>query len=448
MKKKPTTISIVGAGLVGSLLSIYLARRGYQVSVYERRFDMRTNFLGGGRSINLALSNRGIRALEEVGLADEMKKHSVPMKGRLMHGIDGKLTYQPYGTSGQYINSISRSGLNMFLMSEAERQGVKFFFEHRCIDVNLEKTELTFQNQHDIRHHQSDLIIGADGAFSAIRAALQVSDRFEYSQHYIEHGYKELRIPPGEKGEFLLEKEALHIWPRESYMLIALPNPDATFTVTLFFPFEGDPSFETLKSNEDIASFFQKTFPDAIALMPSLLEDFRDNPTSSLVTIRCNPWAKKSTLLIGDAAHGVVPFYGQGMNAGFEDCSVLNRLLDTHEDNWQKAVPEYQQLRKADADAIAQLALDNFVEMRDLVADPEFLLRKKIEARLHELFPKQWIPLYSMVAFHDDIRYSEALEMGRRQTMIMDAVMRRPDIHAKWEQLNFKEIVDQFKPLQ
>ena len=448
MKKKPTTISIVGAGLVGSLLSIYLARRGYKVSVYERRFDMRKNFLGGGRSINLALSNRGIRALEEVGLAAEMKKHSVPMKGRLMHDKEGKLTFQPYGTSGQYINSISRSGLNMFQMNEAEKQGVNFFFEYRCIDVNLEKTELTFQNQHDIRHHQSDLIIGADGAFSAIRAALQVSDRFEYSQHYIEHGYKELRIPPGVHGEFTMDKEALHIWPRESFMLIALPNPDATFTVTLFYPFEGPHSFEKLTNDEEVLAFFQQTFPDAVPLMPSLLEDFRDNPTSSLVTIRCSPWVKNSTLLIGDAAHGIVPFYGQGMNAGFEDCSVLNQLLDKHADDWSKVAPEFQQLRKADADAIAQLALDNFVEMRDLVADPDFLLRKKIEAKLHELFPKQWIPLYSMVAFHDEIRYSEAQEMGRRQKEIMDQVMLTPGIEKNWQGLNFGEIVARLRPLR
>lgn len=448
MKKKPTTISIVGAGLVGSLLSIYLARRGYKVSVYERRFDMRKNFLGGGRSINLALSNRGIRALEEVGLAAEMKKHSVPMKGRLMHDKEGKLTFQPYGTSGQYINSISRSGLNMFLMNEAEKQGVNFFFEYRCIDVNLEKTELTFQNQHDIRHHQSDLIIGADGAFSAIRAALQVSDRFEYSQHYIEHGYKELRIPPGVHGEFTMDKEALHIWPRESFMLIALPNPDATFTVTLFYPFEGPHSFEKLTNDEEVLAFFQQTFPDAVPLMPSLLEDFRDNPTSSLVTIRCSPWVKNSTLLIGDAAHGIVPFYGQGMNAGFEDCSALNQLLDKHADDWSKVAPEFQQLRKADADAIAQLALDNFVEMRDLVADPDFLLRKKIEAKLHELFPIQWIPLYSMVAFHDEIRYSEAQEMGRRQKEIMDQVMLTPGIEKNWQGLNFGEIVARLRPLR
>ncbi len=442
MKKKPKTISIVGAGLVGSLLSIYLARRGYSVSVYERRFDMRTHFLGGGRSINLALSNRGIRALEQVGLADEMKKHAVPMKGRQMHDREGKLTFQPYGKSGQYINSISRSGLNMFLMNEAERQGVKFHFEHRCMEVNLEKTEITFLNQNDTRHQASDVIIGADGAFSAVRAALQVSDRFEYSQSYIEHGYKELRIPPGDLGEFKLEKEALHIWPRESFMLIALPNPDATFTATLFFPFEGNPSFERLKTDEDVVDFFTQTFPDALSVMPSLVEDFRDNPTSSLVTIRCSPWAKNNTLLIGDAAHGVVPFYGQGMNAGFEDCVVFDRLLGKYQDDWSLAVAEFQQLRKTDTDAIAQLALDNFVEMRDLVADPSFLLRKKIEARIHELYPDRWIPLYSMVTFHDEIRYSEALETGRRQQAIMDRVMKTPGVESNWTALNFAEIVE------
>jgi kynurenine 3-monooxygenase len=442
MKKKPKTISIVGAGLVGSLLSIYLAHRGYAVSVYDRRFDMRTNSLGGGRSINLALSNRGIRALEKVGLAEEMKKHAVPMKGRQMHDREGKLTFQPYGKSGQFINSISRSGLNMFLMTEAEKQGVSFHFEHRCMDVNLEKTEITFQHQHDTRHQASDVIIGSDGAFSAVRAALQVSDRFEYSQHYIEHGYKELRIPPGDRGEFKLEKEALHIWPRESFMLIALPNPDATFTATLFFPFEGNTSFQRLQSDEAVVKFFAKTFPDALAVMPSLVEDFRDNPASSLVTIRCSPWAKNNTLLIGDAAHGVVPFYGQGMNAGFEDCAVFDRLLGEYEDDWSMAVPEFQQLRKIDTDAIAQLALDNFVEMRDLVADPSFLLRKKIEARIHELYPERWIPLYSMVTFHDEIRYSEAQETGRRQQAIMDKVMKTPGVESNWTSLNFAEIVE------
>lgn len=442
---KPHSISIVGAGLVGSLLSIYLARRGYAVTVFDRRYDMRSHMLGGGRSINLALSNRGLRALGEVGLTVQTKLNSVPMKGRLMHDLSGQLTFQPYGKEGEYINSISRSGLNKFLINEAENLGVKFLFEHRCINVDAEKGELTFQQYSETTHHNSDLIIGADGAFSAIRGALQMTDRFEYSQTYIEHGYKELRIPPGPNGEFQLEKEALHIWPRQRFMLIALPNPDATFTCTLFFPFEGDPSFATLETDEDISQFFQKTFPDVVPLMPTLLEDFRDNPTSSLVTIRCYPWVRNKVVLIGDAAHGIVPFFGQGMNAGFEDCRILNQLLDASGDDWEKVLPEFVRLRKPDADAIAQLALDNFIEMRDLVADPDFLLRKKIEARLHELYPSQWIPLYSMVTFNDNTRYSEALQTGMQQNQIMDDVMKTPSIETKWTQLDFGEIVSRIK---
>ena len=446
--KKPTEISIVGAGLVGSLLSIYLVKRGYKVSVYERRFDMRSNLLGGGRSINMALSSRGLRALGEVGVASKVRQNSVPMNGRMIHDPQGKLNFQPYGKKGQYINSISRAGLNMLLIDEAEKSGVDFFFEHRCLEVNIDKTMLTFQNYGDTKHHHTDLIIGADGSFSAVRAALQASDRFEYTQHYIEHGYKELRIPAGDNGNFVLEKEALHIWPRESYMLIALPNPDASFTCTLFFPFEGDPSFQSLDTPERIQSFFEKNFPDAIGLMPTLIEDFRDNPTSSLVTIYSFPWVKHKTLLIGDAAHGIVPFYGQGMNAGFEDCRVLNDLLNEHGDDWKKALAEFQRLRKPDADAIAQLALENFVEMRDLVADPDFLLRKKIEARLHELYPEKWIPLYSMVSFHDEVRYSEALTAGRRQKEIMDQVMQTPSIETVWPSLDFGEIVNRLRTPQ
>ena len=442
---KPHSISIVGAGLVGSLLSIYLARRGYAVTVFDRRYDMRSHMLGGGRSINLALSNRGLRALAEVGLTVQTRLNSVPMKGRLMHDPNGQLTFQPYGKEGEYINSISRSGLNKFLINEAESLGVKFLFEHRCTNVDSEKGELTFQQYSETTHHTSDLIIGADGAFSAIRGVLQTTDRFEYSQTYIEHGYKELRIPPGPNGEFQLEKEALHIWPRQRFMLIALPNPDATFTCTLFFPFEGDPSFATLETDEDISQFFKKTFPDVVPLMTTLLEDFRDNPTSSLVTIRCYPWVRNKVLLIGDAAHGIVPYFGQGMNAGFEDCRILNQLLDASGDDWEKVLPEFARLRKPDADAIAQLALDNFVEMRDLVADPDFLLRKQIEARLHELYPSQWIPLYSMVTFHDNTRYSDALEIGMRQKQIMDEVMKTPSIETNWTQLNFGEIVSRIK---
>ncbi len=439
---KGKKVAIVGAGLVGSLLSIYLAKRGYKVSVYERRMDMRKHQIEGGRSINLALSNRGIRALYEIGLSEVLRKNSIPMHGRMIHDEKGKISFQPYGKSGQFINSVSRGGLNMALMTEAEKCGVEFFFEHRCVHVDFDKTELTLKENEAIYHKTYDSIIGADGAFSAVRNAMQFTDRFEYAQSFIEHGYKELRIPPGEKGEFLFEPNALHIWPRESFMLIALPNPSMTFTCTLFLPFEGPVSFSQLTTEDAIHRFFEKYFPDALALMPTLHEDFRDNATSSLVTVRCYPWVKNKTLLMGDASHGIVPFFGQGMNAGFEDCRILNELLDTHDDDWETVLTKFPGQRKPDADAIAQLALDNFVEMRDLVADATFLLRKKIEAKLHELYPEKWIPLYSMVTFHDNLRYSEAYRTGQRQKKIMDEVMLAPNLEANWGSLNFEEIVN------
>lgn len=439
--KEHKNIAIVGAGLVGSLLSIYLAKRGYSVSVYERRLDMRQHHIEGGRSINLALSNRGIRALEEAGLTDMLKKNAIPMHGRMIHDEHGGQNLQPYGKTGQYINSVSRGGLNMVLVTEAEKLGVEFFFEHRCVSVDFKETKITVQQNETVRTKKYDVIIGADGAFSAVRGIMQLTDRFEYTQNYIDHGYKELRIPASNSGEYLMEPNALHIWPRESFMLIALPNPDKTFTCTLFLPFEGPVSFRELNSTEAIEQFFKKYFPDVLPLMPAYQEDFRDNATSSLVTIRCYPWAKNKTLVIGDAAHSVVPFYGQGMNAGFEDCRILNELLDQHEDKWKKVLKEFQELRKPDTDAIADLALDNFVEMRDLVADPDFILQKKIEAHLHELYPDKWIPLYTMVTFRDDIRYSDALTLGKKQKMIMDEVLKRPGIEAHWPTLNFEQIV-------
>jgi kynurenine 3-monooxygenase len=441
-------IAIVGAGLVGSLLSIYLSRRGYSVTLFERRGDMRVGSAAAGRSINLALSSRGIRALDDVGLAAAIKKVAIPMHGRTMHDPAGKITFLAYGKQGQFINSISRSGLNVTLMNEAEREGVKIRFDCRLLNLDLEATRLTIQHEGHTEDVSFDYCVGADGAFSAVRGVLQTTDRFNYAQEYIEHGYKELTIPPGPNGSFQLEKNALHIWPRESYMLIALPNPDGSFTCTLFFPWEGPLSFQSLQDQQTIIDFFNRNFPDAAVLIPNLLEAFSQNPTSSLVTIKCFPWVRNKTLLIGDAAHALVPFYGQGMNAGFEDCRIFNELLDDFDDDWSKALPKFQGLRKADSDAIAQLALDNFVEMRDLVADAEFLLRKKIESRLNELFPDQWIPLYSMVTFRDDIRYSDALQTGRRQKVIMDQVMQAPNIANTWQQLDFQKIVDQLKPLQ
>jgi kynurenine 3-monooxygenase len=441
--KKELHIAITGAGLVGSLLAIYLKNRGYQVSVFERRNDMRKNAGYEGRSINLALSNRGIRALEEVGLAEELKKEAIPMHGRMIHDLQGHLNFQPYGKAGQYINSISRSGLNKVLMTKAESLGVEFHFEQRVTAVDFEKTELTIQHStFNIQHSPFDLIIGSDGAFSAVRLAMQFTDQFNFSQSYIEHGYKELHIPTGVAGSFQMEKNALHIWPRESYMLIALPNPDGSFTLTLFFPFTGETSFETLSTKEKVTDFFKSVFPDAYALMPQLLEEFFQNPSSSLVTMRCYPWVRNKTLLIGDAAHAIVPFYGQGMNAGFEDCRVLNQLLDQFADDWDQVLPSFQEIRKPNADAIAKLALDNFVEMRDLVNDADFILRKKIESKLHELFPEKWIPLYSMVTFHENIPYSVAYETGQKQKRIMEGVLKQLDIEKNWENLDFKEIVE------
>lgn len=435
-------IAISGAGLVGSLLSLYLAKRRYKVTVFERRGDMRKSDYVGGRSINLALSNRGIRALEEVGVAEEMKAVSIPMHGRVMHDVQGNLSFQPYGKQGQFINSVSRSALNIVLMNKAEELGVEFLFNQRIAKVDLDKTTLSTVDIQQLTVDRGfDLIIGADGAFSAVRSAFQITDRFDYSQDYIDHGYKELHIPPGAAGSFQLEKNALHIWPRESFMMIALPNPDGSFTCTLFFPFEGSLSFNQLKTDAGASMFFESTFPDAVKLMPALLEDFNTNPTSSLVTVRCYPWVKNNTLLIGDAAHAIVPFFGQGMNAGFEDCRILNDLLNQHDDRWQAVLTVFQKERKRNADAIAQLALNNFIEMRDLVADADFLLRKKIEARLYQLYPAQWIPLYSMVTFHDDMPYSVAYETGQKQKKIMDEVMKRPGIETNWEALDFKAIV-------
>ncbi len=436
-------ISIVGAGLVGSLLSIYLSQRGYKVSVFEQRTDMRKAEIAQGRSINLALSDRGIKALEEVGIMDEIRKIAIPMHGRSIHNADGSNAYQAYGNDGQFINSVSRSMLNSKLMDFAEKNGVAFSFEKKLQSADWNKNELKFFGTDPI---QSDLIFGSDGAFAASRLTHQLQhNRFQYEQFYIDFGYKELEIPAGENGEFLLDKNALHIWPRGNFMLIALPNVDGSFTCTLFFPFEGELSFESLDTPEKARDFFDRTFSDASALMPSLEKDFMHNPTSSLVTIKCFPWIRENKFaLIGDAAHAIVPFFGQGMNCGFEDCSVLNQLIVSQDHDWNTILPAYQELRKPDADAIADLALTNFIEMRDKVADPGFLLQKKIEKEFSTAHPDRWIPAYSMVTFSPHIRYSEALRTGNRQENIMKKIMSLPNIenreHAELEQLILHEL--------
>jgi kynurenine 3-monooxygenase len=434
-------ITIIGAGLVGSLLSIYLHKRGYKVDVYERRPDMRQANIRAGKSINLALSNRGWRPLTEVGIEDELKKLIIPMKGRMIHDMEGNISFQPYGKEGQAINSISRGGLNSLLMNTAEAKGVKFHFEHRCTDIDFERNVAYIENNDTSFDIHTDIIFGADGAFSAVRQAMQKTDRFNYSQDYIPHGYKELSFPPTAANDFAIDKNALHIWPRKDFMLIALPNKDKSFTVTLFLPFEGEKSFAKLINDEDIRRFFKTEFKDAEAIMPHLLTEFKQHPASSLVTIRSYPWVKHRVCVIGDAAHAVVPFYGQGMIAGFEDCYVLNNLLDTYKDDWPVVLEAFQKQRKPDTDAIADLALENFVVMRERVADENFLLRKKIEAHLNTLYPDKWIPLYSMVTFNEDMRYSEALAIGQKQNRIMDEVMAGLTQGQDWKTLDFEQIV-------
>ncbi len=431
-------VTIVGAGLVGSLLSIFLAKKGYKINIYERRADMRKTAMSAGRSINLALSDRGWRALEAVGIASEVKKIAIPMYGRYIHNKDGSTAQQPYGKDNQAIYSVSRADINMKLMDLAEKQAnVTFYFDKKCTTINRKNLEASFEDTltNKITTVTSDLLFGADGAFAASRLNLQLnSDRFEYNQHYIDCGYKELIIPPGKNAEFLMEKNALHIWPRGSFMMIALPNPDGNFTCTLFMPFTGPKSFEKLNTKEEINAFFNEEFADAVPLMPTLVEDFLVNPIASLVTVKCAPWIFDNKIaLIGDAAHAIVPFYGQGMNCGFEDCVVLDELIEKHDNNWEMIMQQYQALRKPDGDAIADLAIANFIEMRDKTADQKFLLQKKIEAKFSAKYPNKWIPLYSMVTYSPHIRYSNALSEGKKQQAIMDIIMALPDIENNWE---------------
>ena len=425
MFSRPQTITIIGAGLNGPLLGLSLAKRGFRVEIYERRPDMRRVRIDTGRSINLALSTRGIHALQKAGLWDSLRNLIIPMKGRMMHSIAGELTFQPYGKDeAEVINSISRAELNVALMKAAEAQGVAIHFDQRCIgfELNSGALRLRHEESHQETTLESKVVIGCDGSASAIRHEMSKLNRFNFSQQYLDYGYKELTIPSKPNGSHALEKHALHIWPRGSFMLIALPNVDGTFACILFLPFEGPDSFATLATHWDVVKFFEARFPDVVPLTPHLTDNYLTNPTGTMVTIKCSPWyVEGRSLLLGDAAHAIVPFFGQGLNCGFEDCTQLLELLDRYGADWRRVFKEFDQARKINTDAIADLAIENFAEMRDRVADPRFLFRKKVELALEARHPRLFVPKYAMVTFHR-IPYSVALARGAIQDRILTEI--------------------------
>ncbi len=422
-----TKFILIGSGLAGGLLAAYLGRRGYDVELYERRADPREGNIVGGRSINLALSTRGIHALEQLGIADEVLQHAIPMRGRMIHDRSGALHFSPYDRDpSKHINSIGRGALNTTVIEAASRYpNVRVHFNHKCTGVDLESATAQLLNTetNESVSATGDAVVGVDGAFSAVRQSMQkqIPD-FDYDESYLAHGYKELTIPPNPEGSWQMEKNALHIWPRKSFMMIALPNPDGSFTCTLFWEFEGPRSFATTKTDDDVRRFFDEEFPDAVPLMPELLQDFRDNPTGSLVTIRCAPWFYKDRIaLVGDAAHAVVPFYGQGMNAAFEDCVVLDECLEKFPNDREKAFATYFVRRKVNADALADLAVQNFIEMRDKTASRVFRAKKKLDHTLEGLLPGIYLPLYAMVTF-TRIPYAKAATRARMQDRILYVV--------------------------
>ena len=424
MLAKKKRVTIVGAGLTGSLLGLRLGQRGYKVDLFERRRQTSDRSGDSGRSINLALSRRGIDALKMAGIMEVVAPLLIPMKGRMLHMEDGDKEFSPYGQrADEVIYSVSRRDLNQLLVTRAvEAPDVNVVFEKKCTSIDFDSSQLTLEDVESgkSREISFELLIGCDGAGSKVRRALMEKTGGRSASDFLDHDYKELEIPASATGEWQLEKEALHIWPRGEFMLIALPNLDGSFTVTLFLPKAGTPSFESLADEETVDAFFKETFPTARVLMPDWVEDFFGNPTGRLGTVRCQSWHfEDKCLLLGDAAHAIVPFHGQGMNCAFEDCMELDRLLDAHDDDWGKVNLEFGGSRKPDADAIAQMAIENYTTMRSTVTDPKYGLKKAIGFELERRLPELFIPRYSMVMFHD-MPYSEALEKGEIQRAILD----------------------------
>ncbi len=431
------TFTVVGGGPVGTLLAISLARHGYRVGLYEGRPDSRKTSIYQGRSINIALSDRGWTSLDKVGISAEAKNRAIPMYHRAVHDIDGELTALPYGQEGDAIWSVSRSGINEQLLDIADDEAnITTHFEHRLVDIDFETARTTFsEKKTDEQIVDADFAFGADGANSKVRRLAHNLPRFSYSQTYMPQSYIELNIPANPDGSHRLEKNALHIWPRKDFMLIALPNPDGTFTCTLFLNHSGDPSFESLQERPKIQAFFESNFADAMDVLENPVEVFMEKTAAPLFLVQVFPWSFNNKVgLIGDAAHAIVPFYGQGMNCGFEDCSELHGLITEYDHDWDRIFPAYENARKPNADAIAELSKRNFVEMSDLSGDKMFQLRKKIEAKFSEQFPELWTPLYSMVTFSPDVPYSEALRVGDEQNDVMQKIMGLPDIVKDWDE--------------
>ncbi|MDC3260835.1 FAD-dependent monooxygenase [Winogradskyella sp.] len=450
MKERQQNILIIGAGLCGSLLSLRMAQRGYNVNVYEMRPDIRKTDISAGRSINLAFSDRGNKGMKLVGLEEKVKELCIPMNGRMLHDREGNTFLSNYsGRDHEYINSISREGLNAMLLDEVEKhENVKIHFNKKCLSVDFENTKAHFEEYHtkDKFIEDADCIIATDGAGSALRRSYYLERKFlfSFSQDYLTHGYKELTILPTENGDYKTYKSALHIWPRGDFMVIALPNLDGSFTVTLFLSYaKGEYNFNNLNTQEIVTEFFQKEFPDALELMPNLVDDFFENPTAPLGTVKCSPWHYKgNTLLMGDSAHAIVPFYGQGMNASFEDVVEFDAILDKYEGDWKTIFSEYGKTRKKDTDAIADLAIDNFHEMKDHVGQAIFQEKRKIEMALEKEFPEDYSSKYSLVTFNEQIGYREAMLRGRAQdkailNMLSDDIISTED--------DIKDILDKVK---
>lgn len=429
--------TVVGGGPVGTLLAISLARHGYEVGLFEGRPDSRRTSIYQGKSINIALSDRGWTSLEKIGIDASVKDQAIPMYHRAVHGVDGGLTALPYGQEGDAIWSVSRGGINEHLLDIADEEpGITSYFEHWLTDIDFESARSTFEvNGEQEQVVAADYAFGADGAHSKVRRLAHRLPRFSYSQTYMPQCYIELNIPANADGSHKLETNALHIWPRKHFMLIALPNTDGTFTCTLFLNYSGDPSFESLQERSDVERFFESNFADAMEYLEDPVDVFMEKEAAPLFLVQVFPWSfNRKVGLIGDAAHAIVPFYGQGMNCGFEDCAELDRLIDIHDHDWDRIFPAYENARKPNGDAIAELSKRNFIEMSDLSGDRMFQLRKMIEAKFSQRFPDLWTPLYSMVTFSPDVPYSEALHVGDEQNMVMEKIMAMPGIETDWDE--------------